>query len=244
MSLLLSQVRQVFSLRSMWISMALIVGAVAATATLGAKAEMLSGPADVSYLVMGGDFAMLIMFFGASLAGAAEISAKSASWFYLSNNNRIGQACLRAVIITAGMMAAGVVGMACGMLGMAAMGHPLDTSTVHNPEQSHYLWTALACWAFFSLFAALFAQALGSGVAAAGILLADVFVVELLIANMGQGWLKTVGLYLPMGNTHVLFEGIPPVIDHTPTQAAITLVITLGLAAIGCAVAVQRRAIR
>lgn len=76
------------------------------------------------------------------------------------------------------------------------------------------------------------------------VLLADVFVFEIMLGLASADWVRRLTELFPMGNASVLGSGSFPGIDHDRGTAALILAITIGITFAGAAIIVDRRSVK
>lgn len=99
-------------------------------------------------------------------------------------------------------------------------------------------------WVFYGALAALLTRLLNSGIFAAMILLAEIFVIGT-FAGMTDGILGTIAAFMPQPNTQILVHGseLMQGINHCKPAAALALALILIIAGAGAGWVVRRKAL-
>lgn len=238
MNIFSSEIRKLISIRATWVYAAIIAIGIAAGAILNAYLQGMDTPFDASAVTVAGDLAMLVIIFAVANTIGADMTRGTQAWSFLHTNRRAGVVAASSLITSASFLLAGVVGMLVSWLGLTVLGGDVDLSS----------WTpitmVLARWGVFALLAALLAYVLRSGTFSAMVLLADVFVLEIMMGLASADWVRRLTTLLPLGNASVLGAGSFPGIDHDRGTAGLILAITIGGAFAGAAAIVERRSVK
>lgn len=238
MNIFSSEIRKIVSIRATWVYAAIIAIGMAAGAILSAYVQGMDTPFDASAVTVAGDLAMLVIIFAVANTIGADMTRGTQAWSFLHTNRRAGVVAASSFISSAFFLLAGVVGMLAAWLGVTALGGHVDLSS-WTP-----IYIVLARWGVFAPLAALLAYVLRSGTFSAMVLLADVFVFEIMLGLASADWVRRLTELLPMGNASVLGSGSFPGIDHDRGTAALILAITIGITFAGAAIIVDRRSVK
>lgn len=242
MNILNSELIKLFTIRSTWIYLALIslVGAGAAVMhSFSAQSWDANALIGWSQLTVGADFALLIMIFAAAVLVGADLNHKTITWSYLSNNHRLAHLGIQAVTVVVALLVAAGLSIVLAIGGNLVLGIPMDLSHNFAP-----LTSALVTWTVFSVSSALLTVIVGNGMFAAMILLADFFIIEVMLGIANIDWLRPVLDLLPLANSRVLGLGTFNAIEHGRPVAAVILIATIAIFSALAASRVQRRAVR
>lgn len=245
MTILKSELIKLFSIRSTWVYLALIAAVGGAAAILHSwSIQSFDEASDIDWgvLTVGADFALLVMIFAAAGMVGTDLSHKTITWSYLANNHRVGHLVVQVVAVVVAAVLSGVLGVLLAGAGNLVLGIEMNlqfTATALRPVAA-----ALVQWVVFAALSALFAVLLRSGMFGAMIVLADFFIIEVMLGIAGIDWLQPALNLLPLANSRVLGIGEFNGIEHGPVTAAVILVLTLGLVGTCAAWRVNRRPVR
>lgn len=141
--------------------------------------------------------------------------------------------------MVAAVVLSGVLGVLLAVAGNWAAGMELELGV--NAADLTPVFSALVSWVVFASLAALVSVLVGSGMPGAMIVLADFFVVEVMLGLAGIAWLQPVLNLLPLANSRVLGLGSFNGIEHGRVVAAVILAGMLLLVAGGASWVVRRR---
>lgn len=232
MSFLQSQARALFSLRATWIYLGIIclgmagIGFLVAFGT-GKEEELVAA----GFLVNPGQFALLVMVFGAAMLPGADLTKGTLGWCYLSTNHRFALLLSQVALLIAAFSAATVLGAAVSVLLVLALGYKVDFAL--DKEQWQGIATVFSEWIVFSILAVLLTYIFGRAVYAVMLLVLDLFLLEMSLNLMPQEWAHKLVQLLPMRNTMVMALGAEPgeIGRLGATLIIVTLIALLGAAA-------------
>ncbi len=245
MTILKSELIKLLSIRSTWIYLALITAVGGTAAILHSwSVRSFDETSDIGWnvLTVGADFALLVMIFAAAGMVGTDLSHKTVTWSYLADNRRVGHLVVQVAVVVGAVVFSGVLGVLLAGAGNLVSGIGMNlgfTATALTPVTA-----ALVQWVVFSTLSALFAIILRSGMLGAMIVLADFFVIEVMLGIAGVEWLRPVLDLLPLANSRILGIGEFNGINHGPVTAAVILMLTLGLVGVCAAWRVDRGPVR
>lgn len=238
MNIVNAELRKLITVRSTWVYAIIILLGVAGGDVLSAKLYGFDTAFTADALTAAADLAMLVMIFAVANTVGADMSKGTQAWTFLHTTRRTGVVTASTLLTTIFYMLAGIVGMLLGWLGITMFGGHVDLSSM-TP-----IYGSLARWAVFSLLAGLLAYILRSGTFAAMLLLADVFVLEVMLGAVQVDWLKPVQAILPLANASILASGSFPGYDHGRGAAAVILAGLIGVVFFAASRIVARRAVK
>ncbi|MGP6172932.1 hypothetical protein [Corynebacterium sp. A21] len=245
MTIVSSELIKLFSIRSTWVYLALItaMGAAAAiTQSLNYQTWDEVPAVGWNELLIGADFALLIMIFAAAGIIGTDLSHKTITWSYLANNHRRMHLAAQVSLVALAVVLSALLGVLIAAMVNLGLGIRMDLG--FNAQSLAPLSSALVQWVVFSLLSALCAVILRSGMFGAMIMLADFFVIEVMLGIAGIAWLEPVLNLLPLANSRVLGLGEFGSVDHGRLGAAVILGLTIAVLGAIAAAGVQRRAVR
>lgn len=243
MNVLRSEIIKTFSVRSTWVYLALIVFGMAAFSVLISR--FTDGTTFTLDQISGGaDLVLLILIFAVASIIGADKSRKTLAWTYLSTNRRGMHLAVQTLLVVGACVLAGLLGLALGVLGVFAFGGTIDWAASSEFAGYGFTLSSVVRWVFYGILAALLTRVLGSGVFAAMILVAEIFVLGALVGP-GEGFLATLASLMPLPNTQTLVHGSNVIlgIDHGRGFAAVVLGVLLAVAAAGAVWVAKRRAL-
>lgn len=238
MNIINAELRKLITVRSTWVYAIIILLGVAGGDLLSATLYGLDTPFGADALTVAGDLAMLVMIFAVANTIGADMTKGTQAWTFLHTTRRTGVITASTLLTTVFYMLSGIAGMLLGWLGITVLGGHVDLSSM-TP-----IYDSLARWAVFSLLAGLLAYVLRSGTFAAMLLLADVFVLEVMLGVVQVDWLKPVQAILPLANASILASGSFPGYDHGRGAAAVILAGLIGFSFVAASRIVARRAVK
>lgn len=243
MNIIKSEIIKTFSVRSSWIYLTLITAGMASasvlTTTFSAKSTF-----TLNEVSGGADLVLLILIFAVASIIGADKSQKTLAWTYLATNRRVTHLLIQLGIVVGACVLAGIMGQALGVLGVFAFGDTMDWANSMTFAGSNWALSSLVRWVYYGMLAALLTRLLGSGIYAAMILLAEIFVIGT-VGGVGDGLLASIASLMPLPNTQILVHGgeLLTSIDHGRGIAALALALALCVAGAGAVWAAKRRAI-